>query len=53
MGTACRPLPILHLLSGNNQKEEAVQTLEKLLARKVEFSDRKKAEELLADLTKG
>lgn len=40
-------------LSGNNQKEEAVQTLEKLLARKVEFSDRKKAEELLADLTKG
>jgi len=40
-------------LNGNNQKEEAVKILETLLARKVDFSDRKKAEELLADLTKG
>ena len=40
-------------LSGNNQKEEAVKTLEKLLARKTDFSERKKAEELLAELKKG
>jgi tetratricopeptide (TPR) repeat protein len=40
-------------LSGNNQKEDAVKTLEKLLARKTDFSERKKAEELLAELKKG
>jgi Flp pilus assembly protein TadD len=39
-------------LNGNNRKEEAVKTIEKLLARDVEFADRKKAEELLAELTK-
>lgn len=40
-------------LSGNNQKEEAVKTLENLLARKIEFAERTKAEELLAELKKG
>jgi tetratricopeptide (TPR) repeat protein len=50
------PVIAYHLalaLSDNNQKEEAVKTLKKLLASKEDFSDRKKAEELLATLTKG
>lgn len=50
------PVTMYHLAlaqNGNNQKEAAVKTLEKLLARKVDFSDRKKAEELLAELTRG
>ncbi len=38
--------------SGNDQKQDAFQTLDKLLASKVEFADRKKAEELLAELKK-
>ncbi len=37
---------------GNEQKEEAVKTLEKLLASKDDFPERKKAEELLAELTR-
>ena len=37
---------------GNEQKEEAVKTLEKLLASKGDFPERKKAEELLAELIK-
>lgn len=35
---------------GNGQKEDAVQTLDKLLSRKVEFAERQKAEELLSEL---
>jgi tetratricopeptide (TPR) repeat protein len=49
------PLFTYHLAlaqSGNNQKEEAIQTLDNLLARKVEFVDRRKAEELLSELRK-
>ncbi|NTV51229.1 MAG: tetratricopeptide repeat protein [Desulfobulbaceae bacterium] len=48
------PMITYHLAlaqSGNDQKEAAVKTLDKLLARKVEFADRKKAEELLSKLT--
>lgn len=50
------PVMVYHLalaLSGDNQKEEAVKKLEKLLARKVDFAERKKAEELLTELKKG
>ena len=38
--------------TGNNQKQEAFQALDKLLASNVEFADRKKAEELFAELKK-
>ena len=37
---------------GDKQKEAAIQTLKQLLDQKSEFSDRTKAEELLAELTK-
>ncbi|TKB23223.1 tetratricopeptide repeat protein [Desulfopila sp. IMCC35006] len=37
---------------GDGKKEEATQTLGKLLERKVEFADRKKAEELYSELQK-
>jgi tetratricopeptide (TPR) repeat protein len=37
---------------GNNNKEAAIQILERLLERNADFSDRDKAEELLAELTK-
>jgi tetratricopeptide (TPR) repeat protein len=49
------PLLTYHLAlaqSRNNQKEEAIQSLDNLLARKVEFADRQKAEELLSELKK-
>jgi tetratricopeptide (TPR) repeat protein len=49
------PLFTYHLAlaqSGNNQKQGAIQTLDNLLARKVEFVDRQKAEELLDELKK-
>lgn len=47
------PVMAYHLalaLSEDGQKEKAVPVLEKLLARKVDFPERKKAEELLASL---
>ena len=37
---------------GDGKKEEATQTLDKLLERKVDFADRKKAEELYSELKK-
>jgi tetratricopeptide (TPR) repeat protein len=54
-GRSNLPVIAYHLAlaqSGNGQKEDAVKTLEKLLVGKDDFPDRKKAEELLAELTK-
>ncbi|MGB3209071.1 MAG: tetratricopeptide repeat protein [Desulforhopalus sp.] len=50
------PLIAYHLAlaqSGNGQKEKAEKTLQALLARKVDFPERERAEELLAEIGRG